>query len=684
MTPRFREPYALFRPGRLLKRQSLPILLTQTVSQTQITPTGTGNVAGKVTDNSTGIALGDASITISGGPQNATSGVDGLYTLEDVIVGIHTISATRSSYRDYSSSVTVTANTTVTHNIAMTPMEIPPPEPGKGHVTGIVNDEDGNALSGVACAIVEKGKGTITAQTDSMGKYTLRNVTPGVQRVNMTKTGYSNANVDTTVVEGQTVTAETVTMRKEIASGTTLLCSIPRTKEDAAKWANEPTVSDDGGLVAFIANQPLLATHITNNIHTYLFQTSSGTVTMLDRAPDGLEGNDDCPGSFICGNGSRVAFASDATNLLGQGMDANGWGDIFLYDVSSGKVTRISTDIENKKIGGDGTSMMPSMSRDGTYVAFSSDADNLCMPGLYTNPGTPDTINVYRAAVGPDGTTSSTMMISQRLRGGECDLNDWGGVIPIRSMQPYISSDGRFVVYTSNAQKGIWWAAQGHGPADDDKTLTEFDAQRDTPGIGSDIFLCDTTKTIGTWTRLVSIDKNNKTQPNIVGGGLPCMWPSVSDDGSLVAFECMDQGNTWIANSDNFFDVWVKNVNTGELKRITTANSGVRGDSNSSKISRDGTLCVFDSQSTGFVEHDTNNSLDIFVYNMTTGEYTRVNLGSNGQQAEDTVTGGGTGSEWPFLSGNNNFVVFESDAKNLASSPYFTTGATDVFLRKWQ
>lgn len=658
-------------------------------SETQVSPSGKGTVTGTATDAANSLPLQGVSITVTGASAPAVSASDGTYTVTDITSGSQTVAAVKTGYVNYSSSVNVVADSTVTHNISMTPEQIPEPDPGKGHVKGKVIDDNENGIPGVTCTIVEKGKATITAQTDSTGNYILLNVNAGSQAVNMTKTGYNNALVGITVVEGQTVTADTVTMGTEVSTGSTLLCSIPRTGEIAARDSEDPAVSDDGGMVVFYSDQPLVATHISNDEHVYLFRSSSGVVTMVDKNYQGLESNDEGFFATISGDGSRIAFASDASDLLGQGADGNDARDIFIYDVSTGVITRVSTDFSNKAIGGNFDSDLPCISGDGNYVAFSSVADNLCNPGLYTDPGQADTVNIYRATIGSDGKTASMMMISQRQRGGECDPNDWldGFAQPVsrNSAQPYISFDGRFVIYVSDAQKGVFWDNVGHGAADADKTLVQTpDKGRDIPGVDYDVFLCDTSKTVSTMTTFVSINEKQQTQPSFFAGGFWCSNPSVSDDGKYAAFECMDGSDTWTAASDNITDVWIKNLSTGELRRITDAGGGSRGDSTNPRISRDGTLCVFDSAADGFVQNDTNKSNDIFVYSLVNGTYTRVNLTSNNQQAEDTVTGGGNGSLEPCLSGNNNYVVFESDAKNLVQNQYFTPGSTDIYLRKWK
>lgn len=71
------------------------------------------------------------------------------------------------------------------------------------------------------------------------------------------------------------------------------------------------------------------------------------------------------------GSGTAVAFASTATNLVPG--DTNGVADVFVRD--GGQVSRVSVATDGSV--GNGPSSHPSMSSDGRYVAFQSDATNL-------------------------------------------------------------------------------------------------------------------------------------------------------------------------------------------------------------------------------------------------------------------------------------------------------------------
>src|SRR5213078_398325 len=81
-------------------------------------------------------------------------------------------------------------------------------------------------------------------------------------------------------------------------------------------------------------------------------------------------------GSFrpaISADGRFVAIASNATNLVGG--DTNGFTDIFVRDRKTGKTRRVS--LSSAGAQGDSGSFEPSISADGGFVAFTSEATNL-------------------------------------------------------------------------------------------------------------------------------------------------------------------------------------------------------------------------------------------------------------------------------------------------------------------
>jgi Tol biopolymer transport system component len=94
-------------------------------------------------------------------------------------------------------------------------------------------------------------------------------------------------------------------------------------------------------------------------------------------ASGGTEGNGNSWGAAISADGRYVAFESEADNLVAS--DTNEYQDIFLRDWQYGVTTRIS--VSSSGTEGDGHSEAPSISFNGQYVAFVSwayDLDPVC------------------------------------------------------------------------------------------------------------------------------------------------------------------------------------------------------------------------------------------------------------------------------------------------------------------
>ena len=97
-----------------------------------------------------------------------------------------------------------------------------------------------------------------------------------------------------------------------------------------------------------------------------------GITTLVSRADAApADGNSFNPS--ISGNGAYVAFDSQATNLSTEDDDAV--TDVFVRDRMNGVTTLISRGARPAPANGD--SVDPSISSSGLKVAFTSDADNL-------------------------------------------------------------------------------------------------------------------------------------------------------------------------------------------------------------------------------------------------------------------------------------------------------------------
>jgi Tol biopolymer transport system component len=194
-------------------------------------------------------------------------------------------------------------------------------------------------------------------------------------------------------------------------------------------------------------------------------------------ATNGTDGNFDSYTPSISADGRYVAFYSNASNLVGD--DTNNKADIFVYDTVANTTRRVSVD--DNGIQRNNNSGNPSISANGRYVAFESGVSTL-VSGDTNNTGD---IFVY------DTVANTTRRVS---------VDDNGTQGNGESFSPSISADGRYVAFYSLASNLV---------------------SGDTNGAG-DIFVYDT---VANTTRRVSVGDNG-IQGNGDSGS-----PSISADG---------------------------------------------------------------------------------------------------------------------------------------------------------
>ena len=91
-----------------------------------------------------------------------------------------------------------------------------------------------------------------------------------------------------------------------------------------------------------------------------------GDITRVSVDSSGTQANAGSRHTTISGDGRYVAFASDASNLVDG--DTNEATDIFVHDRQTGVTTRVSVDSSGAQA--NGGSDTPVISNDGRYVAF--------------------------------------------------------------------------------------------------------------------------------------------------------------------------------------------------------------------------------------------------------------------------------------------------------------------------
>ncbi len=384
----------------------------------------------------------------------------------------------------------------------------------------------------------------------------------------------------------------------------------------------DPSISADGRYVAFASEATNLVSGDTNGVpDVFVHDRTTGQTTRVSVASDGSEGNSSSYDPSISADGRYVAFASAASNLVPG--DTNYVMDIFIHDRTTGQTTRVSVALDGSQV--NSASEHPSISADGRYVAFTSYASNL-VPGD-TNNGTDVFVH--------DRITGQTTRVSVASGGRQANYE---------SNNPFISADGRYVTFYSEASNLV--------PEDTNEI--------------PDIFVHD--RTTGQTTR-VSVASDGSE------GNDQSYYPSISADGRYVAFSS-DASNLVPGDTNWQGDIFIHDRTTGQTTRVSVASDGSEGNSSSFylSISADGQYVAIGSYASNLVPGDTNNGTDVFVHDRTTGQTTRVNVASDGSQANNH-------SYNLSISADGRYVAFSSEASNLV--PGDTNGAGDIFVAKY-
>ena len=344
------------------------------------------------------------------------------------------------------------------------------------------------------------------------------------------------------------------------------------------------------------------------------------SITRISTDADGSQGNNGISSDPVFSpDGSQVAFRSEAWNLVPG--DTNGAGDIFVKNLVTNAITRVSTDAAGAQ-GNGGGSGFPVFSPDGTKVAFNSSASNLVAGDTRGR----DDVFVKTLATGAIERISTD---AAGVQGNEASSN------------AAFSPDGAKVVFASVATNLV--------PGDTNREYDIFVKNLITNAI----------------TR-VSTDAAG-AQGN--GGSAFSVF---SPDGTKVAFSS-SASNLVPGDTNGARDIFVKNLITNAITRVSTDAAGAQGnyDSYGPVFSPDGTKVAFTSGASNLVPGDTNHWADIFVKNLTTNAITRVSTDAAGVQGNEA-------SYHADFSPDGTTVAFASAASNLVAGD--TNGKVDIFV----
>ncbi len=317
--------------------------------------------------------------------------------------------------------------------------------------------------------------------------------------------------------------------------------------------------------MAFESSAADLVTGDTNGAwDVFVHDRNTGETTRVSVKTGGSQATGISQTAAISADGRYVAFESSATDLVTG--DTNGMRDVFVHDRTAQVTTLVSVNSTGTQANGESRSA--SISADGRYVVFCSDAADLV---------TGDT-NGLRDIFLHDGTTGLTTRISIKTGGAQASGGDSTG--------SSISADGRYVAFSSDSTDMV---------------------TGDTNSV-PDIFVHDRTTQV---TTRVSV-----TTGGIQGTGGFSDNPSISADGRYVAFDSY-ASNLVAGDTNGDFDVFVHDRITGETTRVSVSTGGIQGTGGFSyipSISADGRYVAFQSDSVNLVSGDTNGLKDVFVH----------------------------------------------------------------------
>ena len=399
----------------------------------------------------------------------------------------------------------------------------------------------------------------------------------------------------------------------------------PASGRPPTSFSFRPWLSADGRFVAFDSDAASLVPGDTNRLRdVFVHDRTTGTTTRISVGVGGSEANGQSQRPTLSADGRYVAFWSEATNLV-EG-DTNRVSDAFVYDRESGTTRRVS--VGPGGVQADGASARPVISADGGVVAFESAATNLIPPTVLNRP--PDT-NRQRDVFAHDVATATTTRVSVTSDGRQ-----GAG----ESVRPTISGDGRFVAFQSDA---------AFEPGDTNGSR--------------DVYLHD--RTTGATTRVSGAPGGDEGP----GGSFS---PSLSFDGRYVAF-WSNSAKLVGDDSNGVPDVFVRDRESGALERVSVASDGTEsnGESSDPSLSPDGRWVAFWSAATTLVAADDNDRRDVFLHDRDTHSTTLVSMASDGTQ-------GDADSYSPNVAAGGGMVAFDSTATNLVAGD--TNRGSDIFL----
>ena len=202
----------------------------------------------------------------------------------------------------------------------------------------------------------------------------------------------------TNLVPGDTNNADDIYLRDRVANTTTRI-SMTESGAEPNAGSSAPAISANGNVVAYESDASNIVRGDSNGERdVFAYDRTSGTTTRVSVSSTGTEGDAPSQQPALDADGGLVAFSSFADNLIP--VDENFTADVFVYERATATTTRVS--VYTGGYEADGNSFHPSLSADGRFVAFDSDSFNLA----WFDPDEGPDIYVYDRVAGVISTSS--------------------------------------------------------------------------------------------------------------------------------------------------------------------------------------------------------------------------------------------------------------------------------------
>jgi Tol biopolymer transport system component len=495
----------------------------------------------------------------------------------------------------------------------------------------------------------------------------------------------------TNLVAGDTNGIPDVFVR-DLQAGTTTLVSVGAKSTNStspfAGSSESPEITPDGRYVVFYSTATNLVPGQTAAGDVYVRDVISGTTAWASASARTLFqlllGTTNVISYNVClsANGQYVAFEVSSNGWVGvttQGM-------VLRYNLASGLTDVVDMNANVPYLSFDAIHTL-AMTPDGRFIAFvgNDNGTSGTTTAIYVWDGLSDSETLASGDLSADVPTNSICDLPAMSADGQ-----WVAFISSATNLTTNTLTGDFHAYLCNVAAGVTQLldadTNGVGvgvssttaPAlSADGNVVVFDSAKllnDNRRLARDVFARDVAAGA---TDLISA--RHPALPSQTPDGISSLTPfSVSSNGQFVAF--YSDADDIVPNDTNGYrDVFVRDLVLGTNYLVSVNTNGVAGDgiSTAPAISGNGRYVAFTSWADDLVPGDTNRSQDVFVRDLQAGTTTLVSVSPDG------ITFGNSNSFSPQISTDGRYVLFHSQASNLAAGS-FGTGIENLFFHDLQ